>query len=414
MKKKKTNIYYVLLFTLMVVDLNFLNLINTKTFNIFGIYYTDIVLLLNIFIFLFQIIKDRFFIINKIYTLYIFGLITIMITSSCAGQITYNQSLLNGLIAQREWISWMLLIYPISRWLKSKKITIDGIKKSIIVLCNIYACICILQYFLNDIITFTYTTVDNRYGSVRLYFDSIFFCLAIGIVIDNLINQKNINKIIIYCIELISYLFVIIFITKGRMQTLSLLFSIVICLLIRRNIKISQKIIISILIVILMCVFMSSTMGQDIIALLMGKSENDTLSVRDAGRIYYMDLYKQSWKKIIFGCGFPNVHNTYASKLLNPLWSEYGSARYYLEDVGLVSPLIKYGLIGVLLWGGFMAKSILLSYKIYKKSGEMVYLQFLIMDLIGCATLIPTMFNTTIVFPLIIAIIFFKSKELKI
>ena len=416
MKIKKPTIYYVILFLLMIVDLNFLNLVDTATFNIVGIYYTDIVFMLNVGVFLYQIVKDGFLVIKKVNGIYVIGLIVIMITSAFAGRGTYNQSILAGIVAQREWISWMLLIYPISRWLQLKKITVGGVKKSIINLCNIYASICILQYLLNGVIKFTYTTVNNRYGSIRLYFNTIFFCFAVGIVIDRLIvqNKKSINDIIISWVELISYLFVIIFITKGRMQTLSLLCAIAICLLLRRNIQVNKKIVICLLMVILMYAFMSSTIGQDILNSIMGTSENDTLSVRDAGRVYYLGLYTQSWKRILFGCGFANSHNTYAVKLLNPLWQEYGSARYYLEDVGILSPLVKYGLVGIILWGGIMIKNILLSYKIYKKSGEMVYFQFLIMDLIACATLIPTMFNTTILFPIITAVIIFRSRELEI
>lgn len=178
--------------------------------------------------------------------------------------------------------------------------------------------------------------------------------------------------------------------------------------------RIEKKIILCLLIVVLTYVFMNSTMGQDILDAIMGTSGNDTLSVRDSGRVYYLGLYTQSWERILFGCGFANSHNSYAITILNPLWQEYGSARYYLEDVGILSPLIKYGLVGIVFWIGVVIKNISLSYKIYNKSGEMVYLQFLFMDLIACATLIPTMFNTTILFPLITILILFRAKELQI
>lgn len=413
---KKKDQYYFILFLLFVVDLNFLNLIDTATFNIGGIYYTDIVFLLNISVFLYQIIKDRFQIVKKINITYVLCVIVLMVLSACAGHITYNQSIVAGIVAQREWVSWMLLIYPLSRWIQLQKLSVEGIKKCIINLCNIYALISIIQYLLYDVVKFTYTMVNNRYGSVRLYFNTIFFCFAIGIVIDDLISgpKHSLKNSAIQWIELLAYLFVIVFITKGRMQTISLLCAIIVCSLIRRDMRIDKKIILCLLMVVLTYVFMNSTMGQDILDAIMGTSENDTLSVRDSGRVYYLGLYTQSWKRILFGCGFANSHNSYAIKILNPLWEEYGSARYYLEDVGILSPLIKYGLVGIVFWIGVVIKNISLSYKIYNKSGEMAYLQFLLIDLIACATLIPTMFNTTILFPLITVLILFRAKELQI
>ena len=129
---KKKDKYYIMLFLLFVVDLNFLNLIDTATFNIGGIYYTDIVFLLNISVFLYQIIKDKFQIAKKISITYVLCVIILMVLSACAGHITYNQSIVAGIVAQREWVSWMLLINPLSRWIQLQKLSVEGIKKCII------------------------------------------------------------------------------------------------------------------------------------------------------------------------------------------------------------------------------------------------------------------------------------------
>ena len=44
MRIKKPKIQYIILFFLMILDLEFLNLVDTARFNILGIYYSDIVL----------------------------------------------------------------------------------------------------------------------------------------------------------------------------------------------------------------------------------------------------------------------------------------------------------------------------------------------------------------------------------
>ena len=44
MKIKKPRIHYIILFFLMILDLEFLNLVDIARFNILGVYYSDIVL----------------------------------------------------------------------------------------------------------------------------------------------------------------------------------------------------------------------------------------------------------------------------------------------------------------------------------------------------------------------------------
>ena len=390
-----------------------MNLIDVQRFNIFGIYYTDFVFLVNIAIVIYQIIKDKFQINNNKSICFLLLFIGIAITSAIMGKQTYQQSFFSGLVAQREWISWMLLMYPVYKWIQKNKITVGEIKQCIIFYCDIYAIICILQYMLYNFVQFTYVTTNVRYGSTRLYFNTIFFCFAIAIVLDQIINKNQgmIKKII----KLIAYLFVVVVITKGRMQSISLLFAIMICIILRRDVPLRKKIMILVVAIVALILFFNTTMGQDIVNTIMGvNSENDTLSVRNSGREYYLALYNKSWKTILFGCGFANSHNEIATNILNPLWNDNGTARYYLEDVGIIAPLIRYGLIGIIIWGGIMIRNLLMSYKIYCRSGQMMYLQFLLMDIIASSTLIPTMFNTTILFPLLTIMILFEYKQLNL
>ena len=49
MKIKKPRIHYIILFFLMILDLEFLNLVDIARFNILGVYYSDIVFIVCVF-----------------------------------------------------------------------------------------------------------------------------------------------------------------------------------------------------------------------------------------------------------------------------------------------------------------------------------------------------------------------------
>ena len=410
MNLTNSGIYYFLIFFLIALDLNFLNLVNVQTFHVGILYYTDFVFFINLMVCFIQLLHDKSILYKNNNLKFILIVCFFIIISSITGHYTYTQTIFSGIVAQREWFSWMLLIYPMSRWINTKKITIGGIKQVIITLCDIYAIICIVQFFLYNKVQFTYATVNNRYGSVRFYFNTAFFAFSIGNVADSILIEKE--KKLINTIRLISYMFVILVITKGRMAVLSLLAAICTCMLGKKKINNKKKIIIIFFILLGLIIFGNTTMGKDIFNLFNGTSLNDTLSIRDAARDYYFKLFSKSWENILFGCGVGNTHNIIARNILNPLWQDYGSSRFYLEDVGIISPLIKYGLIGVFCWLFLMGKYLFSSFYIYKSTGEIKYLQYLIMDIISSVTLVPTLFNTTMLFPIIIVMIRTRYKEI--
>ena len=410
-KIHKIEKYYIILFIAMMLDLGFFDLVNTSAINIVGIYYSDMVFLFCMSIVLWEIIKSKFKLKNFKGLLVIGGLILTAMLSSYSAEVSYHQGLLSGIVAQREWLSWVLMIYPLYKWYQEKKITKRGLNTSILYVCRIYAVVCVLQYFLYDYIKFTYTIVSARYGSVRLYFNSAFFAYAIGIIIDRIFNEKySFKQKVGGLIELIVYMFIIIFITKGRRDTIALLGSIALCVCIRKNMKLGKKIFFILIVLAGIVVFSSTTMGQDIFATIVGDSaDTDTLSVRTAGRAYYIAKTFSSVRTAIFGYGVPNIHNNFAMQIANPLWKMQGTARFYLDDVGITGILFKYGLFGVGVLLSITFICLVKAYKIYRKNHKMVYLQFILMDIITWSSLTPALFSTSILMMIIITSIFYMD-----
>lgn len=398
MRIKKPKIQYIILFFLMILDLEFLNLVDTARFNILGIYYSDIVFIFCILIFIAELFCSGFRIKIDASLAVIFSFLMIACFSAKSAQLSYNQSFLAGIAAQREWLSWVLLIYPIYSWIKNKKITVDGIQKCMRYVCRGYAMICILQFFLYNFVNFTYVMTNSRYGNVRLYFNTAYFSIMICIIIDELFNKNLTRKQrILDLIEFAAYFFVIAVITKGRMATIALVASIVIFLIFRKSISLPKKLLIIFCVTICVAIFTYSTMGQDILNTINGVSKTtDTLGVRDAARSYYIDKTFSSTRTLFLGYGVPNIHNQIAMNVSNPLWQSMGDARFYLTDVGIVGIFFQYGLLGISLLIGltfFMLKKFV---SIYIGQGKTQYLQYLVLDIVTWASLTPTLFSTSI------------------
>ncbi|MBN6047597.1 hypothetical protein JY232_04915 [Streptococcus thermophilus] len=408
--KLTINKYYLLLITLIFLNLKFFYLVDTSNFNLFFLNYTDFVFIINVSVFLYQLIRNNFNF-DRASFVFFSVIILLVIISAIRASMVYNQSFFSGIVAQRLWFSWMLIFYFIINSLNFHRMTIEGIKKTITLLCTVYSLVCILQYFLIDIYSFTYVVENTRYNDTRLFFNVIFLVFAIGIKVDSvfLVRKNHIINIV----ELLMYFFVIIFITKGRMQSLSILIAIVLCTFLRQNISIKRKLLYSFYAMIVTVLFLQTSMGQDLLNLSIGKSvQADTLSIRDSARNYYWGLYTKSWGNIFFGSGIPNANNTYAISVLNPIWSGSIDARYYLDDVGIMAIIVRYGLLGILIWIMTMVFNLKNSFKIYYKSGEVAYLLFFFVDILGCWTLIPTMFNNSPILPMITAMSFYNFKVL--
>ena len=96
-------------------------------------------------------------------------------------------------------------------------------------------------------------------------------------------------------------------------------------------------------------------------------------------------------------------------QIANPLWKVQGTARFYLDDVGIIGILFKYGLFGVGVLLSITFICLVKAYKIYSRNHKMVYLQFILMDIITWSSLTPTLFSTSILMMMIITSIFYMD-----
>lgn len=411
MKIKKPRIHYIILFFLMILDLEFLNLVDTARFNILGVYYSDIVFIVCILIVAVELIRCNLRI-NKDASLVVtFLFLTIACFSAKSAQLSYNQSFLAGIAAQRELLSWIVLIIPIYSWIKQNKITREGIQTCIRYISRCYVMLCIVQYFLYDYVKFTYVMTNSRYGSVRLYFNTAYFSIAICIILDELFNKEiTRRRKILDLIEVAAYFFAVAFITKGRMGTIALVASMAIFFSVRKNISLGKKISVIICVIIGVVIFTYTTMGQDVLNTITGvSSKTDTLSVRDAAKAYYIGKTMSSSRTLFWGYGVPNIHSKTAMAITNPLWKDMGDARFYLSDVGIVGIFFVYGVFGILLLIGLTIFMLIKFFSIYRKQGKTQYLQYLFLDIITWASLTPTLFNTSILGVLLLTVAFVEE-----
>lgn len=406
----RINKYCAILFLLLMLELNCFGFVDKYGLYILGVGYFDIVFFIKILVIGLSIILNiQVFQRRKILLdILPIGAIVISITSAVAGNLSSGQPIFSGLWAQREWLSSILLYYPIRIWLEKGKLNYKKIIGTLFFASSVYLTICIVQYVLIDYVRFlSVSTSSERYGDVRLVFNTLMpivtsaFCLATLLSEESNRRQKRISVIIIACTIILAA-----FVTKGRMRTLSFIAGIAICALVRHG-SIKKKVI-SIGVIVIGCYFlMSSPIGQDVLDVLWGSGTGlsaDTLSIRDAERTYYLSMIFESFKSFVLGYGYPNSSWSPAVSLSTPI---VGNWTYYTTDIGIIGDFYYYGILGII-W--FIAIYLMMLYKgiqIYKKTSNTAFIQIVIVDLIGAMTLVPLLFSSTLIMPLIFALMEF-------
>lgn len=395
------DIIYILLLFVMFMDVYFLYLLESS-----GLY-TNIVFLVNICIFAFELLQYRFTSNSKsAINLFIACILILLVVSVYSGTQTYGQSVIDGLLAQREWLSWMLLAATLNSMFQRHRITVDGIKKTVIIFAKIYALLCILQYIIYPSIIFMHPTINERYGSPRLYFDTTYFIFASGLLLDKDKLKEKLNYSSLLWILL--FLGVIAIVTKGRMATIAFIMPITFYFLCRKQRNIIKKITAICIILCFAFIFINfTTIGQDTLATLNGDStQTDTLSIRDDEKSYYLHLWTQNLSTVLLGLGVPNVHNDFAQQLLNPVWtgSLWSDAKYYLSDTGVLGCFVQYGIVGLIITICLYTTLLYLAIKCYTLTGSITYLLFIASEFVASLSLVPSLFNTSLLFPMIFSL----------
>lgn len=398
-----------LLFVLLMLELDCFGFVDKYGLFVLGVGFYDIVFLTKIVVVVLSIIWNSKIFRSKKISLNILpvGAVILSITSSIGANLVSGQPLVFGLGAQREWLSSILLYYPIRIWLEKGKLNYKKIVSTLYAVCVVYLTICIFQYILIDHVKFLAVAAsDERYGDVRLVFNPIIPIIASAFCLDQILScDHGARKQKEVCIWIIIGTIVLItLVTKGRMRTFSFITGMAICALMRRG-PIDKKIYSIIIIGVGCCFLLSSPMGQDVLDLIFGSGTGlsaDTLSIREAEKTYYLSKIFGSFSSFILGCGYPNSSWSAAVELSTPT---VGNWTYYTTDIGVVGDFYYYGIIGIMWFLAVYSFLFIKGQRIYKRTSNTAFIQIVIVDIIGAITLVPLLFSSTLIIPLIFSLV---------
>lgn len=411
--KLRINKFSILIFISVMLDLNCFYLVEKYSF-IAGIGFYDIVFIYKMLIIIATFLQypRELLTKHKLGSIIMCGII-ISCCSAIGGNITYGQSIIQGLVAQREWISSLLFFYPIYIWLKKGKITSKQVISAIIAASIIYLLLIYTVFFTGISSIVLKTSISERYGDTRLRLDSSFMLLLLGFLIDRFyIKKKSFLKKYRDIILIIAIILFIALITKERMRTIAALVACMICVLIRKN-SLNKKIIGIMIVIIGAIFFMQSSIGKDVLDIIFGSglgTGDDTLTIRNYERLYYMELLFKKTITLFLGCGYPVASNSIASAMTTPT---IGYWTYYASDIGILGEFFYYGILGILWCIISYIITFYNSFKIYKTTNETAFIQILLIDIIACYTLVPTIFGYRVSFSIYLALLANKINEMK-
>ena len=403
--KIKRNVYrYVLIFIIMCLELQCIYLL-PASWTMFGLDCQGICIVIEIGCFLYHlVIRGGKIYFGKFHWIIWMGLV-LVITSSLAGKISYGQSVLSGLMVQRARIANFLFFFTVYAWYKENKITISGIKKTIIAFAIICGAIYAVQFVLSNRVIFTYSTTNQkiRYGSVRFWFNTVYMVITSAMALDNIMTNKKAQwKDMVL---LILPIFVTVAIIKSRVSFLSTTMAMLICFFIHKGS--GYRKIFGIAVVIIGFIILSSTyIGQDLSNIVYnGVSQEDTFTVRNLGRSYYLLKTSEKAISIILGCGYASSSNNVALNMAYPYVfnSEYGyNVMLYPQDNGIFGQFYFYGTLGVFWWLCVLITFTKYGLKAHKQTGKTLFLFFVVFEVGFSITSIPTLFGSKLIISLLI------------
>lgn len=381
------NRYSIILAIIIFLNLNGFYMINNLPISMQNV---SLILEALFFGYVMLFVKGRY---GFFYGKYVIVAILFVFTSSVMANYSYSQPLWYGIRAQRQWICSMLMYFPIVKLIKSRHLTKDNLICMIDFMNLIYIVLVTVQYILGTRFQFMIVMTTERYGTTRLFVTLSYVLISYYVHLLRLIETRKWNGIDVFFV--VGTLFLNIAVTKSRMAIIALIIATTLAILsIRFTVK---KLILILSLFISVFVFFGSRIGQDTLSLVFNSVESvggDTSEIRELGREFYIESASRNWKTLLFGCGFANLD-----------WPQavIGAGvhlHYNYNDNGMFGLFFYYGLT-------FVVWVIVLYIKLLKDSWKYARMIFflLLADLLGCSTLFPSMYSTTLYFPLICAIL---------
>ena len=216
--KHREKFYLFVIFLFMVFNHNVMYLVNPEGFKI-----ADISVLISIFMLGWAILSNIFHL-NvhlkfKIETLWMFAVVAV---SAYVAHKTYAQPIGMGIRAQRGWMAMWVMYLALGILCKNKIISLDGLKKTIYIFCDIYLIECIIQLLVGRHIMFTVVGTGERYGGMRFFFEEAYVVLYIMMRLNDLIHKDNIKEKLKAVFWMGLGIFFMVWVLKARMAMLSM------------------------------------------------------------------------------------------------------------------------------------------------------------------------------------------------
>ncbi|MFQ6882258.1 O-antigen ligase family protein [Clostridium sp.] len=384
MKKSKIGIkkipIEIMIFTLILICIEkVMYLVDDKIFKIAGILnLDDFSLLLSIALFVVVFLKYIKFPKSKYEQKFIiFFPIILAIVSSYMGKKVYGQPFMFGFRPQRFFILTSLLYFPLKRMIECDSQNITRIKNLLISLGTIELILYIFQYLLINKVVFLSMRVSSRFGEVRLPFESLLLLLYPFIVLNELLNKRNVKRNSI--LLALSFIYIVV-VLKTRMVMFGMVGVITFLILIYRS-GASKKIYIIFLLLIVGIIGVNTSIGQSYIQSISSENRSidpNTLIRKEAQEFYITETAKSP----ITGRGYVNILYNDAVII-----SKYNKG-YYFNDNGIIGFYYLYGLIGIGWLLIMFFKLSKLSWRAYKNKSEYWYLGYSIYLVVTSFTLL--------------------------
>lgn len=396
---KRINMSSVFLFIILALNLNFFYLLDSDKFD-----FSNISLILILVWILYELIKYRFKIdrkILKITLISLFFTVVLTITSSIQSNKLYGQPIWYGIRPQRFWVIYPLLFAPLAMENSNGNLTFESLKKTLKTFAWILIFISFVQFLLGDSVQLMHVLSNERYGNIRLYVDDTVVNICLFLACDDFNKRKKRSSNAIYIIAAVLFHLLI---TKSRMGILSIGVGLIFSFLVLQKLS-KQKLLYICFAFFAFVVFLSSTVGEDILAMMNGTSTQDTSGIRELGRQFYIETIK---KYPLFGGGF--ISTLWPAAFHGAKFDEY----IYIVDNGIFGFMFVYGLLGIFFLIIFYLMLIKQSYRIYRKNKETFFLSLIACELSGMYTLMKMGTSSSVIIPLFILCLYMKSRELKL
>lgn len=364
----------VLLFILLAME-QFFYLIDDDSFAVSGSMNYDIFwfALLALFLFWMYISFFMWRICIKYHFRFEITIFIIMIfVSAVQCNILTGQPLLRGLLPQRNFLIILISYFIIRKLFAIEMLDSKTIVKWLVIFGVVSTALFVTQAFLADSIRFVHVNINERYGSARLYVDSV-FCVVIAFIgLENFFRYRKYSGLFLVLLTACYELFV----SKGRLELFAFSVSIVIGITFFKKFD-GAKFGAIIMCLVIGFIFINSQYAETLFSSLSEVYEKgNSLEIRLYGRALYFAQLTKSWKTLLFGCGYP-------STLWNTAASRAGfDNNVYLVDNGIFAIAYVYGLLGLLATAIWFVRMFLIAIHLYTRNGRYLYLLFLLFQII--------------------------------